>query len=86
MICSEMCDTHQPVFDLHLLARAEEEPSEATVMLDLSKDGFDIGVALRAETPPLFRVQTFACTGLQGGKTAADHDPPVVLAPVALLR
>lgn len=48
-VCEIVCETHDPVLDADLVASPEEEPPEAPVVLDLSKDGFDVSVALTAE-------------------------------------
>lgn len=84
-VCEIVCETHQPIFESYLLTCPKGEPAEASVVFDLSEDGFDIGVALTAERTPQLRVQTFPCTSLQGSKAMTDLDTTVVRAAVALV-
>ena len=51
-------EAHEPVFDVDLLFAPEEEPSEASVLLDLSEDRFGFAHALSSQLDALRGVQT----------------------------
>ena len=80
-----MRETHEPVFDVDFVARPEQEPPEAPVVLDLGEDSFDIGVPLTAKALSLLRVQPLPCLCLEIDEPMTDLDPPVVPAVVTLI-